>query len=112
MSGASSWPTAARRTPTSLSAISRLTGSLSTWTERASRLSSPATSDLRAERVRGNVAGGKLQLVTGQLAQGLWGVQLARIGALENRRQPIGRLVEDLGDLQDLLNASHEITIA
>ena len=43
----------------------------------------------------------------GHLAQRLRRVQPVRTGPLENRRQPIGRLVEDLGDLQDLLNASH-----
>jgi hypothetical protein len=34
-------------------------------------------------------------------------VQLARAGSLENPGETIARLVQDLGDLEDFLSASH-----
>jgi hypothetical protein len=45
--------------------------------------------------------------VLGHLAEGLRRVQLVRAGALEDLREPVCRLVEDLRDLQDFLGASH-----
>lgn len=50
---------------------------------------------------------GQIQLATGKLAQRTRALQLAGAGALENRGEFSGRLVDYLGYFQNLLRASH-----
>jgi hypothetical protein len=77
--------------------------------ERECRFSSPASSDLCAKRQGSDINGRELELEAGHLAQHVGRVQLVRARPLKNRREPIGRLVEDLGYLQYFLSASHQL---
>jgi hypothetical protein len=75
----------------------------------AAKTAQPSSSPIgwASEGEAGDVERGQVQLGTGDLTEELWGVQLVGAGPFENRREPIGGLVDDLRDLQDLLSASH-----
>src|SRR5262249_13484999 len=75
-------------------------------------VSSPAPSDLCAEGQGGDIDRSEVELVAGHLAERLPRMQLIRAGPLENRRELVRGLVEDLGALQDFLSASHQSVLA
>jgi hypothetical protein len=56
----------------------------------------------------GDIGRRQIQLVAGNLMEHIARVKRAGAGAFENRREPRGGLVNDLGYFQDLLSASHD----
>jgi hypothetical protein len=60
----------------------------------------------------GDIGRRQIQLGAGNLMEHLARMQGAGPGAFEDRREPRGGLVDYLGYFQDLLSASHDVSIS
>ena len=61
-----------------------------------------------AEGENRDVHSREFQLSVSHVTERLSGMQLACTGALQDRHEPLRGLIDDLGDLENLLRASHD----